>query len=209
MGHGAKRGHVVQPREVDVAGTGKLRAEDAARGQQHLLLPGARETPAGAVVCDHAVGVGRRLQQRELGLQAPAALSQVRCRLGAAEIDLVDDGQQGHLEQDRMEPRAADRDVDLTATLLGRRDRDVLLAQVEQSQEIDEIALDEAHAAQVVEFFLGEAELAEVGHFGANLVDIRGQVDARIAALEPVLDLSLREAVQHHLHHCELVQVGV
>jgi hypothetical protein len=37
----------------------------------------------------------------------------------------------------------------------------------------------------------------------------RHQVDAGVAALEAVFDLGGRVLVQHHLHHRELVQIGV
>jgi hypothetical protein len=63
--------------------------------------------------------------------------------------------------------------------------------------------------AQVLEFVLAEAQRAQRPHLLADLVHVGHQVDARIAALEAVLDVRAREVMQHHLHHRELVQVGV
>jgi len=38
---------------------------------------------------------------------------------------------------------------------------------------------------------------------------VRRQVDVRIAALEPVLDLRPRKMMQDDLHHREFVEVGI
>ncbi|MCY1529651.1 hypothetical protein D9M68_648100 [compost metagenome] len=108
-----------------------------------------------------------------------------------------------------MQPRADDRDLDLAVALRRLAHRHVLFVQVEQAEEVDEIALDEAQAAQVGEFVIGKAQLAQVRDLGTNLIDIRRQVDAGVAALEAIFDLRLRKLVQDHLHHRELVQVGV
>src|SRR5262249_54559584 len=87
--------------------------------------------------------------------------------------------------------------------------RDVLLVQMKQREKLDEIALDKAHAAQVVEFAVGEAQLAKLSHLAANLVDIRHEIDIRRAAMKPVLDAGHRKMMQYHLHHRELVQIGI
>ena len=87
---------------------------------------------------------------------------------------------------------------------------DVLLVELEQAEEVDEIALDEAHRPQVGQFGFLELQRAEVGDLVADLVRRSGaRSTAGIAALEAVLDLRAGEVVQHDLHHRELVQVGV
>ena len=89
---------------------------------------------------------------------------------------------------------------------------------MEQAQEIHEITLDEAHGPQIGKLSLLEMQLAQGANLIADLADERRKVHAvgslarslpRIATLEPVLDLGPRKLVQHHLHHRELVQVGV
>ncbi|MNC86409.1 hypothetical protein D3C83_20660 [compost metagenome] len=85
----------------------------------------------------------------------------------------------------------------------------VLLVEAEQAQEIDEVGLHEAQRAEIGELVVAEAEGAEQAHLGADLVDVRAEVDAFGAALELVLDLRPGEMMQHHLHHRELVKVGV
>ena len=56
---------------------------------------------------------------------------------------------------------------------------------------------------------VAETQLAQIGDPGADLLEVRREVDALGAALEHVLDLRAREMMQHDLHHGELVQVGV
>jgi hypothetical protein len=141
--------------------------------------------------------------------QPQAALDEVGRLLRGAEVDLVDDGEHRDLEQDRVQPRALDHDLDLAVVLRRRSYRDVLGVELEQPEEVDEVALDEPQVAQVREFLLAEAQRAQEVHLLADLVDVRLEVDARIAALEPVLDARARKVMQHHLHHRELVQVGV
>ena len=108
-----------------------------------------------------------------------------------------------------MQPRALDRDFDFAGR--GRRvaDADEALVQMEQAQEIDEIAFQEPPAAQVVELAAGKPQAAQAADLALDLADVRRQVDACGAALEPILDLRGREMMQHDLHHRELVQVGV
>src|SRR5256885_8265127 len=110
-------------------------------------MPGPRKAAARAVVGNLELLQARLLQQRDLGIQPAPALGKIGHRLGVAEVHLVDDGQHGNLEQDGVQPGPADGDVDLA---IGQRlHRDALLVEVEQAQEIDEIALDEAQRAQV------------------------------------------------------------
>jgi hypothetical protein len=90
-----------------------------------------------------------------------------------------------------------------------RREVDVLLVELEQAQEVDEVALDEAHRAHVVQLGFGKAQFAQLADLVADLVHVRRQLHAGRPALELVFDLRARKLVQHRLHHGELVQVGV
>lgn len=95
------------------------------------------------------------------------------------------------------------------AGLLALADEYATLGQMEQAQEVDEIALDEAQAAQIIQLLAGEAQLAQLVHLGAYFVEIGPQIDARSTALVAVLDLCSRKMMQHDLHHAEFVQVRV
>ena len=54
-----------------------------------------------------------------------------------------------------------------------------------------------------------ELQTAQAADFVADLVHMRRQVDARVAAFEFVVDLGARKLMQHDLHHGEFVQVGI
>ena len=86
----------------------------------------------------------RIAQQRDLRAQARPALVQVVGRMIRFEVQLVDDGEQGHFEHDRMEPGTRDHDVDLAGVDCRGRYFDVLGVELEQPEEVDEIAVDEA-----------------------------------------------------------------
>lgn len=86
---------------------------------------------------------------------------------------------------------------------------DAAFRQVEQFEEVDEVAFDKAQIAQIFKFVGGEAQLAQLVHFFADFVQIGTQVDALRAAFVTVLDLGSGELMQHHLHHAEFVQIGV
>ena len=105
-----------------------------------------------------------------------------------------------------MQPGPADRDVDL-AGLLAVAGVQVLLVEVEQAEEIDEVRLHEAQAAQVGELGSRSAACRSAAPRG-SLPDAAAGPRPRCGT-EAVLDLRAREVMQHHLHHGELVQVGV
>jgi hypothetical protein len=90
-----------------------------------------------------------------------------------------------------------------------RLHRDAFLVEVEQAQEIDEVALDEAQRAQIGQLRVLETQAAQRADLGADLVHIGCELHAGVAALEAVLDLCSGKLVQHHLHHREFVQVSV
>src|SRR5438132_8768338 len=80
---------------------------------------------------------------------------------------------------------------------------------MKQAEQIDEVALEKAPATQILELAPSKAQAAKAGDLALDLGDVRCQVDAWRAALEPVLDLRFRKMMQHDLHHGELVQIRV
>jgi hypothetical protein len=134
---------------------------------------------------------------------------QVDLRVHVAVVDLRDDGEHRNLEQDRVEPRAADRDVDFPVGARDRLDADEAFVELEEAEKIDEIALEEAPGAEVGKLLRRELEAAKLADLGADLGDVGSEVHVRVAALEAVLDLCARKVMQDHLHHRELVEVGV
>ncbi len=172
-------------------------------------MPALGKTAPRAILGHAEIGQRRVVQhQVHLGLQALAALFPVGIGLHIAEIDLVDDGQHRDLEQDGVQPGAFHGNGDL-ARLLALADGNAALRQMEQAQEIDKIALDEAQAAKIIQLFVGETQLAQLMHLLADFVQVGAQIDPRRAALIAIFDLGGREMVQHHLHHGKLVQVGI
>jgi hypothetical protein len=69
---------------------------------------------------------------------------------------------------------------------------DESLVELEQSKQVDEVALQESPAAQVVELARRESQRAERRDLATDLRDERPQVDVRVAALEAILDLRRR-----------------
>jgi len=59
------------------------------------------------------------------------------------------------LEQDGVQPRAADRDVDL-ARAVACADPQVLLVELEQAQEVDEVDFIEAQVRRYAKLFFAE-----------------------------------------------------
>ena len=215
MRHGAQRDQSELHGKQHVAGAGQLplgtSAQAGGQGAKHFLVPVLAETPARTVVGNLEVGQAPDLQLPDLGFQPLATFDKVGLLLRVAEIDLVDDGQHRDLEQDGVQPRALDQHLDLA-----RRqglDADMLFIEPENRQEIDKVALDEAHGLEVGQLRILELQAAQPADFLAYLVHVERQVAhagrAGVAALELVFHLGSGELVQHHLHHGELVQVGV
>src|SRR5450631_3787755 len=80
---------------------------------------------------------------------------------------------------------------------------------MKQPEQVHEIALEEAPAAQIGEFATGKAKRAKRADFALDFTQIRREVHTRRAALETVFDLGTRKVMQYHLHHGELVEIGV
>ena len=219
MRHGAQRQqahahglqHIAGARQLSRRSTCLARAAYRAQlGGQHtqnLFVPGARKTAPCAVVGNLEVAQARHTQLGNLGVQAPAAFVQIRRRLGVAKVHLVDDGQHRDLEQDGVQPRPLNHDLQLARGQ--RRDRDVFLVELEQAQKVHKVAFDKAQRTQVGQFLILKTQAAETANFLPDVIGMGRQVHPGVAALEAVLHLGARKLVQHHLHHGELVQVGV
>ncbi len=76
-------------------------------------------------------------------------------------------------------------------------------------RKVDEVALDEAQTAQILQLRLAESQRAKRLDFIIDGVNVRHQIDAGIAALEAIFDAGAGKMMQHHLHHRELVQIRV
>src|SRR6218665_805973 len=90
----------------------------AQAGHQHaqaLLMPGAAKAPARAVIGDLQLLQALGLQQRDLGVEPSAPFGKIGHLLRVAKVHLVDDGQHRNLEQDGVQPRPANADIDLAA----------------------------------------------------------------------------------------------
>ena len=199
--HGVQ--HIARARQL-AAGA---RAQPLHQLTQQPLVPHARKAPARAVIGNLEFLQPIGLELGHLAVQAAVALGQVGARLRVAEVHLIDDGQQRNLEQDGVQPRPLDDDADF---LIGQRlERHVLFVEAEDAQEIGKVALDETQRTQIGKLLLRETQRTQMADFLANLLHIRRQPDARVAALEAVLHLRARKLVQHHLHHGELVQIGI
>src|SRR6478609_7545185 len=105
-----------------------------------------------------------------------------------AVVDLRHDREDRHLEHDRVQPRTLDRDVDVAAAVSAGRDPDEPLVELEELEEVDVVALEEAPAAQVFELVAAKAQAAQLPDAVLDRTDVRSKVDARIAALEAILD---------------------
>src|SRR6185295_8829450 len=100
---------------------------------------------------------GHAVHLPDLQVEAAAAFAVIRIRNNVAVIDLGDDREHRHLEQDRMEPRSLDRDVDVLRAWNAAH-LDEPLVQLEEAQEIDVVALEKAPAPKVVELAAREAQ---------------------------------------------------
>ena len=195
-------------------------AELAGQHAQHFVMPGLGKASAGAVVGDFQVGQTGCAQLLNLQIKAAAPFSKIGQPMQLAKVDFIDDGQHRNLKQDGVQPGALDGDVNVATGQWGHCD--VFFVQLEQAQKIHKVAFNEAHRAQVGQLGILEMQAAQRANLIADFGHMRCKIDAslvtervtaglraRISALEPVLHLCPRKLVQHHLHHGELVEVGV
>src|SRR5690606_39491455 len=108
-----------------------------------------------------------------------------------------------------VQPGSAQAQLDATVLVGVGAQLHVLAVEVEQAEEVDEVRLDEAQPAQVVQLLRGGTQRAQGVDLFGDRVQVRHQVHAFGAAAEQVLDLRAGMLVQHRLHHRQLVQVGV
>ena len=209
--HGAHRNEAVVLGVHHVARARKDVAPHLAdEGFDHLLLPAAREAPAGAEVADlEAAVVGFVQGHADLGAKPLHALGRVGLGHEMAEIDLVDDGKHRDFKENRMKPRAFDGDVDARRPVGVAAYMHVLRLEVKETQELDEVALDEAQPAQVLKLVFAQRKRTQVLDFSLNLLDVGREIDALGAAAKAVGAACTGELMQHALHHGELVEVGV
>ena len=83
--------------------------------------------------------------------------------------------------------------------------------ELEKFEIIDKVAFDKAQAAQIVEFVMGKAQLAQGIEFAFQIFLNIGQRIHHlfVSAAEFIEAVGLRELVQHDLQHGEFVQVGI
>ena len=210
--HRAQRRQAVLEREVDVAGADELRADAALSVRTHLVLPAPREPPPGAVIGDPELGVRHRVDLLDLGARAaagpPSRSGAAACCRKYTSLTIASTGtsnrivcSHGPLIAMSISPGAAAE----------RPDLDEPLVELEQAEQVDEVALQEAPASAGNRARARrEAQRAQRAVISRSIwPDVGRQVDARRAALEAVFDLRRREVMQHDLHHRELVEVGV
>ena len=148
-------------------------------------------------------------QLLRFGLQTALALFNDCGRFQAAEIEFVDDGKNENLEEHRLYHRAFDADVQ--TALVIRADFDKAALELEKFEVIDKVAFDKAQTAQIVEFVMGKAQLAQGVELAFQVFLNIGQriYHLFVAAAEFVEAMGLRELMQHDLQHGEFVQVGI
>src|SRR5262249_42680340 len=89
-----------------------------------------------------------------------------------------------------------------------RADGDEAALEAEHGQEVHEIALDVAQAAQVVQFFRRKAERAEMVELPLDFfLQLRQRIGRRVAAGESGVGLRRRMVRRRRLPHRELVEV--
>ena len=209
--HRAQRAQPKLLGKEHVAGAGELAAallvQPLLQRGEHFALPRKRKAPPRAVVGEHQLLQPGRVQHVDFFVQPPAPFAPVKVGVGAAHVDLADDGQHGYLEHDGVQPGAGHANGDVA--VFQRRDIDVFLVELEEAEEVHKVALDEAQIAHVAQFVFGEAQRAELVDFALDFLHKGRQRHAGRAALELVFHLRGGKLVQHGLHHAEFVEVGV
>ena len=201
--------------EINVTGTAHDVGGGFKQGADDVFLPVEGVAAAGAEVRNEEwriVGIlrgGDFFEALRFGLEAAFAFFDDGGDFETAEVEFVDDGEDEDFKEHRLNHGAFDADVQ--TTFIVGADFDEAALELEEFEIVDKIAFDEAQAAQVVEFVVGEAQLAERVEFSFQVVlDIGKRVNhVFVATAELVKAVGLGELVQYHLKHGELVQVGV
>src|SRR5699024_3544698 len=91
----------------------------AGKRAHDLVMPGPREATTGAEIGkDEVAGAAQRLDLGNLGLQTLTPFVELVIRPAMARIKLADDGKNRHLEQDGVQPGAADANRELAVFLV-------------------------------------------------------------------------------------------
>ena len=209
VGHGANGFEVELAGQVHVAGADEAPGEIALEDVYCLLLHAVGEAPAGAEISQLEAGQFARrgfgLEPVELLVQALGSLLQQHFTVAIAVAHFADDGQQRHLEEDHVQPGAAQTDAQLAVF-----DAGVHVAQVEaeQAEETNEVRFDERDAFEEGQLVDAQAQLTEAFDLVADLGQVGRQILAAAAAEFP-FHLGIGVVVQHRLHHGQLVEIGV
>jgi hypothetical protein len=212
VGHGADRNQIQVPGQQHVGGALEVPGQLALEAADHFALPVARKAPPDTEIEElEGMPFGPLLleapEQRDLVVQAFAPLGQRGLRIETAEIQLVDQRQHEDLEGHGVDLRPAC--LDLQHRPLHGGGNEVAL-EAEDAQEVDEVALDVAQRAHVVQLVGLESQAAQVVQLLVDLAEQLGQrIVGLVAADEGVFGLGLRMPMQHGLPHGELVEVGV
>ena len=207
MRHGADRHQSQVPGQPYIAGAAEAAGDFACEDRHHFIVPGARVSPPGAEIGkDELVRPIECAHLPDLFGQAPARLVQVCVGVASACVQLTDDSQQRHLEQDGVQPGPADGDRELVVILA---DLDEPGLQMEQAQKFDEIALEIALRGEEIQILRIHPQRTQLLDLAFQLLSQRPEIDAGRATLEAILHLCARELMQDRLHHRKLVDIGV
>lgn len=213
--HGADGGDAEFFGEKDIAGAAYDAGCGFKQGADDVFLPRELVAAACAEVGNQEgrfVGVlcgGDFFQARGFGLKPAFAFFDNGGGFQPAEVKFVDNGEDEDFKKHRLYHRAFDADVQTAFIVCADFDKAAL--ELEEFEIIDKVAFDEAQAAEVVEFVVGEAQPAERVEFGFQVFpDVGKRIGSRgIAASEFVKAVRLRKLVQNYLQHSEFVEVGV
>ncbi|MNQ92187.1 hypothetical protein D3C85_1076040 [compost metagenome] len=209
MRHGADGLDVVLAGQVHVAGADQAAGEVAFEDVHHLFLHPVGKAPAGAEVGQLEAGQflvgGVGPEPVELAVELFARLDQFDVAVTVAIAHFTDDRQQRDLEEDHVQPGAAQAHAELPVL-----DAQLEVAQVEaeQAEEAGEVRLDEGDAFEEVELVDGDGNVRQLLELVADLGQVGRQVLV-VAAAELPFDFGVGVVVQHRLHHGQLVEVGV
>ena len=177
------------------------------QGADHRILRLERSPAAGAEVAEDAPGA-----EQPLRLAAGAAVAvRVVERRGLARhpvVELGDDGQHLHLQQDRVGPAALEIDVQVTLVILPDADPPAVEA-IALQVVVEPVGDVGAAALHEVDLFVGDDQLFEQGDLLGEPFGESGRVDGPVTVGEGVPDAGSREVVDDGAAHRELVEVVV
>ncbi len=210
--HGADRREAEALGEEDVGGAAEVFRHFRGQRPHDGLVPRPRIAAAQTEVEEHerillrGQGIAIAFEEFDLLLQPrPGNCKHRLVGRQPTEIELVDDVEDEDLEGHDVHQRAFRHDAQLIA--IGTHFDETPL-EAEHRKKVDEVALDEAQAAQIGEFVPGEAQRAQAIELGLDIgAQLRQRVGRRVATDEGVLGMRARVAVQQRLPHREFVEV--